>query len=75
MRGQRPAQWPRQTTGWELRPAEGAEWESGLEMRPESRPDAEPPSALSGLQQGGEKTRNVVKQDSNIVYRPESETG
>lgn len=41
----------------ELQPAEPAELESELEMRPESRPGAELPSAQSELQQKKEKQR------------------
>lgn len=51
MQGQRQGrvQLPGQMTEWELQPAEPAELESELEMRLESRPEAELPSALSEL--------------------------
>lgn len=51
VRGQGRVQWPGQVPEWELQPAELAELESELEMRQESKPVAELPSALSELQQ------------------------
>lgn len=56
--GQRWVQWPGQAFERELRLAE---LESELEMRPESKPGAELPSALLELQQEGKiKRKNIV---------------
>lgn len=46
---QRRALWPGRLSEREQQPAEPAERESELEMRPESRPGAELPSAPSEL--------------------------
>lgn len=49
VQGQRWVHWPGKVSEWELQPAELAELQSELEMRQESKPGAELPSAPSEL--------------------------
>ena len=52
----------------EPQPAERAELEFELERKQDSRPEAELPSALSELQQGGEEPETMYQNKSTNVY-------
>lgn len=61
-------QWPGRVSAMELQPAEQAELESELEMRTESRPGAELPSAPSELQKGKRSTnKQCIKSQRSYI--------